>query len=294
MRRILGAVSGHGRFRYTDEQVWYLSHLYPRRPKPEPPGPPGPWYARRQSKDALQGAGIAAALLAVGHVFDVGVLLVLAALFGIGSVIVLFEDRPHVTYRNAPRPMLTIEGFRHTVIRPWTAVYGEPPGRIRPGGSTVDTARPLLTIVTTSASVRRCLDENGVTERLSLAFAPSTQAALTGVPSAVLHDIGAAAFREAAATPVDITPTPAVALAASWSVWFRDRPPSSRERRRLRRGDHVSAADAAVLNDGWWSPLDGIPPGPLIALVTGAWKRLADPDARAAAEFGFMSWPTTE
>ncbi len=273
--------------------MWYLAHRYAGLRKPDLPGPPGPWYARRQSKDALQGAGIATALLAAGLAFDVTVLLVLAGLFGIGSVIVLFENRPHHVPASALRPLLELDSFRHAVIDRWVEVYGEPPGRVRAEGSTVDMARPLLTVVTTSAGVRRCLDANGVTERLSLAFAPHPQAALTGVPWVVLHDIGADAFRAAAGSPADITPPPAAALAASWSVWFRQRPPSARDRQRLRRGDHVSAAEAALLNDGWYSPVDGIPPGPLIALVTDAWTRLTDPDARAAAEVGFLSWPPT-
>jgi hypothetical protein len=55
----------------------------------------------------------------------------------------------------------------------------------------------------------------------------------------------------------------------------------------------LTPPELAWLAQGWWSPVAALRPSALITRVAGAVERAgnADPERRAAAAVGFLTWP---
>jgi hypothetical protein len=121
------------------------------------------------------------------------------------------------------------------------------------------------------------------------------------VPIAILHDVNVAGLRWAAATRVaalgrpfvDISPRPAAIMKRRHAIRLRGEPPPAAEISHLRRTGTLSADELTWLAGGWSAPVAALTPAELIGRVTRAVSRAPsrDPERRAAAAVGFLSWP---
>jgi hypothetical protein len=198
--------------------------------------------------------------------------------------------------------------FERIVLEPWVRVYqADPPHLVREKRPVdlVSPADPVLVVLSPDVSVVTCLAANDVPTRLHVALAKTIAQVPADVPVALLHDTSAAGYvfaararAELAPRPVlDIGPRPAAAMSAKSALRRRDAAPDVAVMRQLREGGGFTDAELEWLAQGWWSPVAALRPSILIARVEAAIQRIPtadpdhDPDYRAAASVGFLTWP---
>jgi hypothetical protein len=205
--------------------------------------------------------------------------------------------------RKKVRMPVSLAEFHRDVLEPWRRLYqADPPHMVwetRVPAAPVP-AEPVLAVLSPDGSVLACLAANEVPARFNLALAPRIDQVPAHAPAvAVLHDASAAGYlfaakarAELAPRPVlDISPRPRSLMSARGAVRLRASAPGVAVMRQL--AGELTPPELEWLAKGWWSPVAALRPSALIRRVLGAAERAgdADPERRAAAAVGFLTWP---
>jgi len=205
--------------------------------------------------------------------------------------------------RKKVRMAVSLAEFNRDVLEPWRMVYqAYPPHMVWETQVPAPPvpAEPVLAVLSPDGSVLACLAANEVPARFNVALAPRIDQLPAHAPAvAVLHDASAAGYllaakarAELAPRPVmDISPRPRSLISARGAVRLRDSAPGAKVMKQL--AGTLTPPELEWLAKGWWSPVAALRPSDLIARVFGASERAssADPERRAAAAVGFLTWP---
>jgi hypothetical protein len=193
--------------------------------------------------------------------------------------------------------------FQRIALDPWFRVYqADPPHLVRDKKvpALPVPAEPVLAVVCPDTSVLTCLVANHVPDRLHVAVVRHVDEVPPTAPAvAVLHDASPAgcllvvkARATLAPRPVlDLGLRPGAAMTNKNAVRRRDQAPEPALIEQLR--GILTDAELEWLAQGWWSPVAALRPSILVGRVTTAVERAptSDPDRRAAAAVGFLTWP---
>jgi hypothetical protein len=293
----LAAKLSENTYAYTTTQLWYAVI------RKRMPGRANPFR--------LSGAGnLVKLLVGLGVLFMFAGNVRTPALTGLGLTMIiggLLLAVREARRRRGRVPMSKVD-FERIVLEPWVRVYqADPPHLVREKrpGDLVGPADPVLVVLSPDVSVLTCLAANDVATRLHVALATTIAQVPADVPVALLHDASAAGYlfaararAELAPRPVlDIGPRPAAAMSAKGALRRRDTLPETAVMQQLRDAGGLTDAELEWLAQGWWSPVAALRPSILIARVEAAIRRIPtadpdhDPDYRAAASVGFLTWP---
>jgi hypothetical protein len=294
LRRLVDKLAG-GRLYYTSTQLWFAAA---RKTLVKDQGSGLVWTA------APMLIGIVGTIggVAAGNVFWV-IVAPIVFLIGFLPLVLRLTGR---TQRRV-RIRMDLHSFRRSVLGEWTSVYGaELPGLVHE--SMVAPRKPppdaILAVVCADRSVLACLQVNGVPERFGVALADSVNQVPPDLPVALLHDASLAGYvlltrarsRRVGRPTIDGGLRPRTAMAAKGAVRLRDTAPPPDQIEWLRSTGLLTEAELTWLAKGWWSPIAAIRPAPLItrveALARQARNHDPDPDRRAAASVGFLTWPS--
>jgi hypothetical protein len=201
--------------------------------------------------------------------------------------------------------LMTLPKFRWEVIQRWHRVYGAPPrGLIDEERMPIPPppANAGLAVLCPDPSVRTCLEANDVPKRLGVALVRTPDQVPRGLPVVLLHDASIAGYQFAAyaravltgRTIVDASPRPSALKGAKNAFRLREPPPPAEAIAPLRQTGLLAEPELKWLAQGWWSPVAAMRPAAVITRVEAAAGRTTkDPDRRAAAAVGFMTWPTS-
>jgi len=188
------------------------------------------------------------------------------------------------------------------MVRKWGRIHGgKPPGLVRRAAPGPPPAAPVLAVLSPDASVLSCLAANNVPQQLNVLLAARVEEVPAGLPVLLLHDVSVAGYlfaaRVRAMLPgrrvLDASPRPVAVKTSRGAPKLLEAPPPQQDRDALR--GHLSDADLGWLAQGWWSPIAALRPASLITRVRTGLARLrtTDPDTRAAATVGFLTWPAS-
>jgi hypothetical protein len=192
--------------------------------------------------------------------------------------------------------------FQRTVVDRWAEVYGSPPpGMVDSDRVELPAApdQPVLALLCPDRAVLTCLAANQVPQRLRLAVGDDLTALPPSVPVALLHDVSVAGYRWAVTARsgligrqvMDVGPRPATVMQIAGAVRMSGEGPGDGIAA-LRTAGTLQTPELEWLGDGWWSPIAAVRPAVVIAWVEVAAARV-DPDHRAAAAVGFLTWPSS-
>jgi len=287
VQRLAARLSGNGRYWFSVEQLYYAAA---RRYLGADARAERRWTA------PVPVATISVALYVTAFAVPLPGLYLPATLFGgiaaFGGLLLAVATR----VARPVRPRMSLREFSTTLTNGWPPAHGaalsglaaEVPYRPLPG--------PALAVLTPDRGVFVCLQANRVPERLRVALAGEPAQVPPDVPVVLLHDVSLQGYAWAewartalpGRTVTDLTPSPRAVRAAAGAVRLREAPPGSGA---AAAGERLAPADLDWLRQGWWSPIAALRPAPLIARVEAAATRRTDPDRRAAAAVGYLTWP---
>jgi hypothetical protein len=194
--------------------------------------------------------------------------------------------------------------FLRNVMPAWVRVYGAAPPGLLPPDRVVPAwlpPSPVLAVLCPDPSALTCLRVNAATAGLNVALLDRIEDIPPHVPVALLHDTSIDGYGFAAwargrlgmRKVFDIGPRPANVVRAKQLIQLRGARPAPEAIQRLRATGLLTDKELAWLATGTWSPIAALPPKALVGRVRRATERAdgADPDRRAAAAVGFLSWP---
>ena len=291
LMRLSQQLGGDGAYRYTVNQLYF--------------------NASRKAVGGKGGGLIAAAVLmalpasiltCTALAGDLPVLLIPVALMLLGWV-------AYIVYRVATRHRRRIDlpmdrtSFHAAAVTGWQKTYGQDlPGLVRDPQLTdlpEHSSAPVLAVLAPDRGALAALRVNDVVNRYRVTLAHSFDQVPPGVPVALLHDISMAGYHfagqaRAAFGPrvvADLTPRPKATRTAKAALRLRQPAPAADLVRWLRASRLLDDDEVDWLAQGWWTPIESVRPSNLVKRVAAAAQRHTDPDERAAAAVGFMSWP---
>jgi hypothetical protein len=280
-------------YAYTTTQLWYA--VLRKRMRP---GPRNLFRLTGASARVQILVWLGGLLALVGNVET-------PVLTGIGLAMVvtgLVLNIPDARRRVGEMPVSKAD-FQGIALDPWFLVYqADPPHLVRDKKvpALPMPAEPVLAVVCPDTSVLTCLVANQVPDRLHVALVRHVDEVPANAPAvAVLHDASPAgcllvvkARAQLAPRPVlDLGVRPGAAMANKGALRRRDQPPEPALIEQLR--GTLTDAELEWLAQGWWSPVAALRPSILVGRVATAVDRAptSDPDRRAAAAVGFLTWP---
>lgn len=224
-----------------------------------------------------------------------GIVLIPGAL--IVAHVVLALARPVFARRATVRMTTEYSTFRAEAIVPWQRLHGTlPPGMVDEQMPLPAVPRPRIALLCPDRAALACLAANGAATTWQLALCERPEHVPPDVPVLVLHDASVTGLEWAGrmrggfgARAIPIGLFPATARTAKWAIRLRDKPPGT-----ATLPATLPEADRNRLLAGWWTPIAAVPPARLLTLVRRGVDRVeeaADPDRRAAAAVGFLTWP---
>ncbi|WP_330186154.1 hypothetical protein KZZ52_43595 [Dactylosporangium sp. AC04546] len=272
------------------------------------------WYAaaRKANRSAqTSGAGcgmiglivVGVVLLGVGFAGPTALAVVGGLLILVAATLLVL--RRSGVWKHAVAVRMPLDEFRQQVVSGWTRVYGGLPAglvderQVRPGPPP---ANPAFAVLSPDHAVLTCLRVNDVERRYNAALAAKVGDLPPGTPVAVIHDasvegelfLAQARHELPGRRVIDVGLRPSAVLAAKGSFRLRTTARHPERIAWLRANTTLTPAELAWLGEGWWAPAATLRPGQLIARVekaAAAAGRSGDPDQRAAAAVGFMTWP---
>ncbi|MFJ4845589.1 MULTISPECIES: hypothetical protein [unclassified Streptomyces] len=321
IRRVVEKATDGGRLNVTVTQLWYLARTSNRFWPAAPASGRSPWVGGAAAVVLL--GGLIALGVAVRGV-PLGGLLWFAGLCVSGLLYVLAKGEPRRPPRGAGASVVPAEGdFRSLLRLRWSAVYGNlPPGIVDdrellkgPGdpatngdpaaGGEPDPAPEPVELLCPDPAVRCFLTANAIPRRLNLHLAAELGEVSATGPVVVLHDAsvrGLQLLADARATTprrvvVDAGLPVRAVMGNEKAVTLHEVPPARVLLDRpgwLRQLAERVPEEADWLLQGWYSPVAAVPPAVLESAVVravGEARAIPDDEARAAAAFGFLSWP---
>jgi hypothetical protein len=288
LMRLAGQLSGNGSFRYTTNQLYYAAV---RKSLP----------ARLTMRAGPVLVPFGAFVLAmIGVCSDKPLLVVVAAALVIAWVFFVVYPVANPRKRRIV-PSMTYLQFVQALDQ-WGRTYGSDlAGMVREDQARLpgNPPQPGTVLLCPDRPTLAGLAANHVPQRHNLALAQHVHEVPAGVPVVLLHDVGIEGYQFAAharaalggRVVADVSPRPATVKAAKSAVRLRNSPPPPEAVGWLRASGLVTGDEAAWLAKGWWSPVAALRPSTVIGRVTTAVDRTADPDRRAAAGVGFLTWP---
>ncbi|GAA0909136.1 hypothetical protein Vau01_075120 [Virgisporangium aurantiacum] len=292
LQRLSQQLSGNGLYRYTVNQLYFNA-----------------------SRKAVRGRGcgpVAALTLMMFPVViltvtalaaDLPILLLPVALIVLGWTI-YFAYRISTRHTRRIDPPMDRTSFHTVAVEGWRQTYGQDlPGLVRDrelSNLPEHSSTPVLVVLAPKRSALAALRINDVVNRHRVTLAYSFDQVPPDVPIALLHDVSVAGYHfagQARATfgqrvVTDLTPRPKAARTAAAALRLRQPRAADDVLGWLRASRLLDDDEVTWLAKGWWTPIESVRPSNLINRVTAAVNRNADPDERAAAAVGFMSWPT--
>jgi hypothetical protein len=287
---------GEGRYYYTSTQLWFAA-------------------ARKTLEKSGKGTGLGwtAIPILIGTVATLIAFANLEAfwmiagpiifLVGVVPIVLRLTGRTHKLVRTK----MDLTAFQN-LIAGWSRTYRtELPGLVLENRVTPakPPPNPALALVCPDRSVLICLQVNNAPERLGVALADTVDGLPPNLPVALLHDASVNGYRFAvesvgrypARRPLDVGLRPRAVMNAKGAVRLREAPPPAEQIEWLRSTGLLTEPELNWLAKGWWSPVAAIRPGALIARIEALVQRARDhdpdPDRRAAAAVGFLTWPTS-
>jgi hypothetical protein len=291
LMRLSQQLGGNGEYRYTVDQL----HL----------------NASRKAARA-KGGGVIATLVLLSFPAVILTITALAAdlpvlLIPVGLLVAGWVS--YVVHRIATRNSRRIEPpmdrtqFHAAAVTGWHQTYGKDlPGLVRDQAVSdlpEQSSTPVLAVLAPNRSALAALRVNDVVNRYRVTLAFSFDQVPPGVPVALLHDVSVAGYQFAVQARAafgqrvvaDLTPRPRAARTASAALRLRQPAPANEVVGWLRASRLLDDDEVDWLAKGWWTPIESVRPSNLVGRVAAAAKRYTDPDERAAAAVGFMSWP---
>jgi hypothetical protein len=290
MMKLATQLGNNGGYRYTTTQLWYSAARKALR------------KTGRFPIGGFMFALIAVPVLGVlGGVLDAPFLWAIAAVLTLGWLIYL-TVRIARRNRRVIQPPMTHRDFVTKALDEWRRTYGgDVPGVVREDMVRIDKppAQPSLAVLCPDHAALVGLYANDVPRRHNVALASRPDQVPPGVPVVLLHDVSVPGYRFAADARAalggrvvgDLTPRPSATKAAKAAVRLRYHAPPPDVLRWLRASNLLAEADVEWLARGWWSPVAALRPSALVGRVAAAVQRSGDPDRRAAAAVGFLTWP---
>jgi hypothetical protein len=289
LMRLAGQLSGNGSVRYTTHQIYYAAARKSLRP----------------NRTRFAGR-ILLSILAVVMLTGLGINNGSPVLF-IGTAAIVIGWTLYVVHRVSTRrtrkivPSMTHAQFVNALDK-WRERYGSDlAGVVREDRARLpgNPPQPGLVVLCPDPPTLAGLAANHVPARHNVALAQRISEVPAGVPVVLLHDVGVDGFTFAAKARAelgdrvvaDLSPRPATVRAAKAAVRLRQPAPPPEVVGWLQATGWVTTDEAAWLAKGWWSPVAALRPSTVIGRVTAAANRTADPDRRAAAAVGFLTWP---
>jgi hypothetical protein len=289
--RLIAHVSDNGTYAFTYQQLYWAA-------------------AAKRLKEAAHSSpllGASVVMVLIGTVFLIvaastrSAVPLLVTLLLYGAVIVAVTLRLTGAWPKRIRMSTSAAAFDE-MIKAWGRVYGgKPPRLVRRAAPAPAPAAPVLAVLSPDISVLTCLAANNVPQQFGVVLAAQLAEIPPGVPVLLLHDVSVAGYLFAvqarAMLPgrrvLDASPRPSAVRTASGAPKLLEGPPPRPQLDALRADGHLSDADLAWLARGWWSPIAALRPASLVNRVRTALGRLrvTDPDTRAAATVGFLTWP---
>jgi len=285
-------LSDNGRLRYTGTQLWYAAA---RKTIREDAG-----------KTPGLGSGIVVAFGVAGlgcGVFMTDVRFVIGGAAVLGLALLVLVLRLRGVFKTRVRPRIGAPEFVRDLTGRWARVYRTLPAGMVAGTKPVQPPpRPVAAILCFDRAVIECLTANQVQHTFQVLVTDAPAQVPPGVPIGIMRDAsvrGQDLVRYARTTfpgrsVVDLGLRPASVLAAKNPVKLREDKPSAESLAALRADGTLSDKELNWLADGWWSPLAALPPLALVTRVEAFVHRQGerrDPDQRAAASVGFLTWP---
>jgi hypothetical protein len=292
LKRLAQQLSGNGAYRYTVDQL-YLN-------------------ASRKAVNGKGGGAIGAFVLMLlpaviltitALAADLPALLIPVALMVLGwTIYILYRISTRHTRR--VEPPMSRTAFHTVAVEGWRKTYGQDlPGLVRDRELTnlpEHSSTPVLVVLAPNRAALAALRVNDVVNRHRVTLAHSFDQVPPNVPIALLHDVSVAGYHfagQARATfgqrvVADLTPRPKAARTAPAALRLRQPRAADDVVGWLRASRLLDDDEVEWLAMGWWTPIESVRPSNLINRVTAAANRNTDPDERAAAAVGFMSWPT--
>jgi hypothetical protein len=289
--RLSQQLGGNGVYRYTVNQLYFNAMRKAVRSKTAFP------------LGALVVTTLIAVVLTVVAAVGLPALFIPVALYVVGWVL-------YLVYRINTRRTRTIDppvsrtAFHTLAVEGWRTAYGHDlPGLVRDQdlhSLPRKHPKPVLVVLAPSRSAIAALRINDVTNRYRVSLAHAFAEVPSDVPVALLHDISVDGYRfagEARATfgqrvVADLTPRPKAARAARAALKLRQPWPADDVVGWLRASRLLDDDEVDWLARGWWTPIESVRPSNLVKRVAAAATRNTDPEQRAAAAIGFMSWPS--
>jgi hypothetical protein len=290
MMRLSELLSNNGTYRFTSHQLYYAAARKALRKAGR--------FPVGQFLVSLIGVPI---LYLIGTAGDVPFFLIPAVLVTVGWVIYIAVRIARRKHRRVQPPM-THAQFVTAALNPWKKTYrGDVPGLVREERVHLgeDPPHPALVVLCPDHPTLIGLWVNGVTARCNVALVQRIRRVPAGVPVALLHDVSVEGYRfaaEARATlgrrvVTDLTPRPGAVKGAKGAVRLREARPPAEVVGWLGETGLLTGPDVDWLASGWWSPVAALRPSTVIGRVATAAQRAGDPDRRAAATVGFLTWP---
>jgi hypothetical protein len=290
VQRLAARLSGNGQYWFSVEQLYYTAA---RRYLGTDARAERRWTA------PVPVAAVSAALFVAAFAVPLPGLYLPATLFGgiaaFGGLLLAVATR----VIRPVRPRMSMREFSPKVTNGWAPAHGAALPGLVAEAQYLPLPGPALAVLTPDRGAFVCLQANRVPERLRVALAGEPGQVPPEVPVALLHDVSLQGYAWAdwvrtalpGRTVTDLTPSPSTVRAAASAVRLREAPPRSGAAATLTASGRLTAADLDWLRQGWWSPIAALPPARLIARVEAAATRRTDPDRRAAAAVGYLTWP---
>lgn len=291
LQRLSQQLGGNGAYRYTVNQLYFNASRKAVRNKD------GAWIGV-----AALTTVVSIVLVIVAFASDTPGFLIPVALMTVGwALYVVYR----VSTRNTRRidPPMDRTAFHTAAVEGWRKTYGQDlPGLVRDqqlSNLPEHSSTPVLAVLAPKRSALAALRVNDVVNRHRVTLAHSFDQVPPGVPIVLLHDVSVAGYHfagQARATfgqrvVADLTPRPKAARTAAAALRLRQPRAADDVVGWLRASRLLDDDEVEWLAKGWWTPIESVRSSNLIKRVTAAANRNVDPDERAAAAVGFMSWP---
>jgi hypothetical protein len=216
-----------------------------------------------------------------------------------------------ITYRVATRrtrridPPMDRNRFHSLAVEGWRKTYGQDlPGLARDlevSNLPQHASTPVLVVLAPNRGALAGLRVNDVVNRHRVTLAHSFDQVPPNVPIALLHDVSVTGYVFAAQARAefgqrvvaDLTPRPKAARSAPAALKLRQPWPADDMIGWLRASRLLDEDELDWLAKGWWTPIESVRPSNTLNRLAAVTRRYADPDERAAAAIGFLSWPSS-
>ncbi|MGS2590068.1 hypothetical protein [Streptomyces hebeiensis] len=312
IRRLVQKLGDDGKIKITVDQLWFAVTRKTRK-------------ARKSGGDAATAAGCAGCGVPVGLLMLVaglnmgggaGVLAFFGSFLLVAVVITVVS-----TWRSGRRTTAALprERFRSEDVRRWKHIYGSLPDGVVEGtdAAAFRSAEPnavRAALLCQDPSIAVFLAANGIPQRYGVVLVPDVRQVPDSLPVVVLHDADPAGCLLAGQTRhalpgrrvVDAGLPPRAVMKAENALPLQGPELEAEVVEQLRADTSLTRDEVDWLAKGWSTPLVGVPPARLLAVVTKVLERVTahtgagadadvasdvDPDRRKAASIGFLTWP---